>query len=208
MYSSDSKGDYKGALCTRLKSLTNGLNGQIFTNDELSAEELFDNNVIVDLSRIGSEELTELLPDGLQIPAQRVKNPGSAQFHCHQKKDRPQNHTKYPGHLHSGIDAHQRENGRQTGLLSHQSGLGHPAKQRDRPPENEKLYPPLRGAGKKAEPRPGKQGYSGAQQGQKIYQGQQKGGEQDILLPKKEKAQKQQAEDPKSKKKLGAQPAP
>lgn len=55
-YSSDSKGDYKGALCTRLKSMTNGLYGQIFTNDELSAEELFDKNVIVDLSRIGSSE--------------------------------------------------------------------------------------------------------------------------------------------------------
>ena len=28
-YSADSKGDYKGALCTRLKSLTNGLYRQI-----------------------------------------------------------------------------------------------------------------------------------------------------------------------------------
>lgn len=60
-YSADSKGDYKGALCTRLKSLTNGLYGQIFTNDELSAEELFDNNVIVDLSRTGSSETKSLI---------------------------------------------------------------------------------------------------------------------------------------------------
>lgn len=60
-YSSDSKGDYKGALCTRLKSLTNGLYGQIFTNDELSAEELFDKNVIVDLSRTGSSETKSLI---------------------------------------------------------------------------------------------------------------------------------------------------
>ena len=35
-YSSDTQGDYKGALCTRLKSLTNGLYRQIFTSDELS----------------------------------------------------------------------------------------------------------------------------------------------------------------------------
>lgn len=55
-YSSDSKGDYKGALCTRVKSLTNGLYGQIFTSDELTGKELFDKNVIIDLSRTGSSE--------------------------------------------------------------------------------------------------------------------------------------------------------
>lgn len=60
-YSSDSKGDYKGALCTRLKSLTNGLYRQIFTPDELSPEELFDSNVIVDLSRTGSAETRALI---------------------------------------------------------------------------------------------------------------------------------------------------
>lgn len=60
-YSSDSKGDYKGALSTRLKSLTNGINGMIFTSDELSAEELFEENVIVDLSRVGSAETKALI---------------------------------------------------------------------------------------------------------------------------------------------------
>ena len=60
-YSKDSKGDYKGALCTRLKSMTNGLYGQIFTCDELSASELFDENVIVDLSRTGSVETKSLI---------------------------------------------------------------------------------------------------------------------------------------------------
>lgn len=60
-YSADSKGDYKGALCTRLKSLTNGLYGQIFMGRELTAEELFDSNVIVDLSRIGSVETRALI---------------------------------------------------------------------------------------------------------------------------------------------------
>ena len=60
-YSSDSKGDYKGALCTRLKSLTNGLYGQILTNDEISSEDLFDRNIIVDLSRIGSSETKSLI---------------------------------------------------------------------------------------------------------------------------------------------------
>ncbi|WNS41534.1 ATP-binding protein [Paenibacillus sp. MMS20-IR301] len=60
-YSSDSKGDYSGALCTRVRSLTNGLNGLIFTSDDLTDAELFDNNVIVDLSRIGSTETKSLI---------------------------------------------------------------------------------------------------------------------------------------------------
>lgn len=60
-YSSDSKGDYKGALCTRLKSLTNGLYGQIFCSDEIDSEKLFNENVIVDLSRTGSSETKSLI---------------------------------------------------------------------------------------------------------------------------------------------------
>jgi DNA helicase HerA-like ATPase len=60
-YSSENKGNYSGALCTRVRSLTNGLNGLIFRNEELSAAELFDKNVIVDLSRVGSAETKSLL---------------------------------------------------------------------------------------------------------------------------------------------------
>lgn len=54
-YSGDSKGDYKGALKTRLKSLTNGIYSDVFGCDEISEHELFDENVIVDLSEIGPE---------------------------------------------------------------------------------------------------------------------------------------------------------
>lgn len=60
-YSADSKGDYSGALITRIRSLTNGLNGLIFCHDDLTDEELFDRNVIVDLSRIGSVETKALI---------------------------------------------------------------------------------------------------------------------------------------------------
>lgn len=60
-YSSDSKGDYSGALLTRVRSLTNGLNGQIFCSDDLKDEELFDRNVIIDLSRVGSMETKSLI---------------------------------------------------------------------------------------------------------------------------------------------------
>jgi hypothetical protein len=60
-YSSDNKGDYTGALITRVKSLTNGINGMIFVQDDLSDEELFDRNVIIDLSRVGSTETKSLI---------------------------------------------------------------------------------------------------------------------------------------------------
>ena len=47
-------------MLTRLESLTNGINGMIFVCDEISDEELFDKNVIVDLSRVGSSETKSL----------------------------------------------------------------------------------------------------------------------------------------------------
>lgn len=60
-YSNDSKGDYSGALLTRVHSLTTGLNRMIFTRDEISNEELFDKCAIIDLSRIGSSETKSLI---------------------------------------------------------------------------------------------------------------------------------------------------
>ena len=60
-YSTDSKGNYSGALCTRVRSLTTGLNGLIFAQNELSAEDIFEKNVIVDLSRVGSTETKSLI---------------------------------------------------------------------------------------------------------------------------------------------------
>lgn len=60
-YSSDSKGDYKGALCTRLQSLSNGIVGKIFSGREYSSEELFESNTIIDLSRVGSAETKSLI---------------------------------------------------------------------------------------------------------------------------------------------------
>lgn len=60
-YSADSKGDYSGALLTRVRSLTTGLNNLIFCNDEISNEDLFDKSVIVDLSRVGSTETKSLI---------------------------------------------------------------------------------------------------------------------------------------------------
>lgn len=67
-YSADTKGDYTGSLVTRVESLTNGITGELFTEneksdkeDELSDHKLFDENVIIDLSRIGSQETKALI---------------------------------------------------------------------------------------------------------------------------------------------------
>ena len=61
-YSSDSKGDYTGALVTRVKSLTNGISGQVLCSvNDIDEEYLFDHNTIVDLSRVSSLETKSLL---------------------------------------------------------------------------------------------------------------------------------------------------
>ncbi len=72
-YSDDSKGDYKGALVTRLKSLTNGINGLVFSTDELTGKELFDENVIVDLSRVSGDETKSLIMGMLLIKQQEYR---------------------------------------------------------------------------------------------------------------------------------------
>lgn len=61
-YSADSKGDYKGALLTRVQSMTVGINGVIFKNSEgIDDSLLFDSNVVVDLSELGSDEAIALI---------------------------------------------------------------------------------------------------------------------------------------------------
>ena len=69
-YDTENKGAYKGSLLTRLQSLTNGINGMIFSQNELNAEDLFDKNVIVDLSRVGSSETKSLIMGMLVLKLQ------------------------------------------------------------------------------------------------------------------------------------------
>lgn len=61
-YSAENKGNYKGSLLTRVNSMTQGLVGMIF-EDETGIEDkkLFDEDVIVDLSEIGSEDTNALI---------------------------------------------------------------------------------------------------------------------------------------------------
>lgn len=61
-YSADSKSDYKGAIETRLMGLTEGSIGLMLNSGyEISDEELFDENVIVDLNRVGNSETVSLI---------------------------------------------------------------------------------------------------------------------------------------------------
>jgi len=60
-YSAEVQGNYIGALVTRVQSLTNGVYSAVFSQDELGDEALFDHNVIIDISRVGSEETLALI---------------------------------------------------------------------------------------------------------------------------------------------------
>ena len=61
-YSEEVKSNYRGSLETRLESLTRGILGEIFTGRGAPSDvELFDSNVIIDLSRVGSIEVKALL---------------------------------------------------------------------------------------------------------------------------------------------------
>ncbi|MBR2969035.1 MAG: DUF87 domain-containing protein, partial [Clostridia bacterium] len=67
-YSADTKGDYVGALVTRINSLTNGIVGQIFCDCyDIDDSVLFDEKTIVDLSRVGSSETKSLIMGSLVL---------------------------------------------------------------------------------------------------------------------------------------------
>lgn len=72
-YDTENKGAYKGSLLTRLESLTNGINGLIFNENEIPANKLFDENTIIDLSRVGSTETKSLLMGMLILKLQEYR---------------------------------------------------------------------------------------------------------------------------------------
>ena len=73
-YSKDTQSDYVGALCTRVKSLTNGIYGSVLcAEDAMSDADMFDQNVIVDLSRVGSMETKSLLMGILVMKLQEYR---------------------------------------------------------------------------------------------------------------------------------------
>lgn len=65
-YSDESKGNYIGSLVTRVRSLTDGISGQVFCSEnDISMEDLFDTSAIVDLSRVASPETKSLIMGAL-----------------------------------------------------------------------------------------------------------------------------------------------
>ena len=78
-YDKENKGAYKGSLLTRLQSLSTGINGLIFSADELTGKQLFDSNVIIDLSRVGATETKSLIMGMLVLKLQEYRiSEGSA----------------------------------------------------------------------------------------------------------------------------------
>lgn len=72
-YDAENKGAYKGSLLTRLQSLCNGINGMIFVADEIPEEQLFEENVIIDLSRVGSSETKSLIMGMMVLKLQEYR---------------------------------------------------------------------------------------------------------------------------------------
>lgn len=72
-YDKENKGAYKGSLLTRLQSLSTGINGLIFSADELTGKQLFDSNVIIDLSRVGATETKSLIMGMLVLKLQEYR---------------------------------------------------------------------------------------------------------------------------------------
>lgn len=72
-YSEENKSNYKGSLLTRLESLTNGINSMIFSPDDIEDKALFDENVIIDLSRVGSTETKALIMGILILKLQEYR---------------------------------------------------------------------------------------------------------------------------------------
>lgn len=79
-YSADTKGDYIGSLSTRIKSLTNGINGRIFVNDEMDLEDLFDKSAIIDISRVGAMETKSLIMGLIVLKLQEYRMANHAEM--------------------------------------------------------------------------------------------------------------------------------
>ena len=81
-FSSQTKGDYIGSLVTRVESLTNGLLGQIFTGNAIEDSVLFDENTIIDLSRIGSAETKALIMGVLVLKLSEYRQSTATGTNC------------------------------------------------------------------------------------------------------------------------------
>ena len=72
-FSREVKGSYVGALSTRMELLCNGICGEIFGGINIPDEELLEESVTVDLSRVGLAETKSVLMDVLLIRLQEYR---------------------------------------------------------------------------------------------------------------------------------------
>ena len=72
-FSEEVKGNYVGALSTRMESLCNGIYEEIFLGENLDDEALFDSSVLIDLSRVGSSETKSMIMGFLLIRLQEYR---------------------------------------------------------------------------------------------------------------------------------------
>ena len=84
-YSDETKGDYIGSLSTRLKSLTNGINGRIFSGQETDLARLFEHNAILDISRVGSMETKSLIMGIVVLKLQEYRMAKSTEMNANLK---------------------------------------------------------------------------------------------------------------------------
>lgn len=66
-FSDEVKGNYVGALTTRLEALCSGIYADIFAGADLGDKLLFESNVLIDLSRAGSPEISAMVMGMLLI---------------------------------------------------------------------------------------------------------------------------------------------
>lgn len=114
-YSGDTSSDYKGALKTRLRSLTNGINGMIFSSREVSNQELFDSKTIVDLSRVGSTETKSLMMGVLVLKLQEYR------MSTHKETDSNLSHVTVLEEAHNLLKKTSTEQGQETANLQGKS---------------------------------------------------------------------------------------
>lgn len=114
-YSGDTSSDYKGALKTRLRSLTNGINGMVFSSREVSNQELFDSETIVDLSRVGSTETKSLMMGVLVLKLQEYR------MSTHKETDSNLSHITVLEEAHNLLKKTSTEQGQETANLQGKS---------------------------------------------------------------------------------------
>ena len=114
-YSGDTSSDYKGALKTRLRSLTNGINGMIFSSREVSNKDLFDSKTIVDLSRVGSTETKSLMMGVLVLKLQEYR------MSTHQETDSDLRHITVLEEAHNLLKKTSTEQGQEKANLQGKS---------------------------------------------------------------------------------------